>query len=256
MLSALAALATLASARAENVVIGWNQNPESDIVTYFVHYGTTSGRYTDAVDSGGQTAATLPTLPPGTYYCVVTAEDSQGLVSVPSDELSFVVQSEAPTISSVGDGQSLNGPMPIDVQFSSSSSIQFATVELWVGSTKIAATKVGASNSSSGSVVWQNPPAGDYTLTVKAFDQSGTEYDSAPITVHIVQPSIKDLQWISDGLQFTVVGAPGRLQQIYASDDLQTWNLLDSEVNASGSMVIQDTAALAKAQQFYRVDSQ
>ena len=68
----------------------WNANPEPELAGYKVYYGTASGVYTQSVDIGNQTAATLTNLSVGvTYFSVVTAYDAQRLESPPSVEISF-----------------------------------------------------------------------------------------------------------------------------------------------------------------------
>ena len=68
----------------------WNANPEPELAGYKVYYGTTSKVYTQSVDIGNQTTATLTNLSAGvTYFSVVTAYDAQRLESPPSVEISF-----------------------------------------------------------------------------------------------------------------------------------------------------------------------
>ena len=78
------------SATAPSIDLIWNANPEPELVGYKVYYGTTSGVYTQSVDIGNQTTATLTNLSVGvTYFSVVTAYDAERLESPPSVEISF-----------------------------------------------------------------------------------------------------------------------------------------------------------------------
>lgn len=250
--TSLAILVFTGSAAAQNVNITWDPSGDSNIATYSLYYGNSSGSYSATIDSQDQTFVTLNSLAPGTYYCVATARNSDGIESSPSQELIFQVQPMAPTFSNLISGGSLNGPQPIALQLSSAAA-NFARVEVWVGTVKVGQT---AAVTCSSAITWQPPAAGTYTLTIKAFDQSGTEYDAPPEIVTIVTPAIKDMQWTADSLQFSVVGAPGSTQSIYVSDDLQTWTLLETEVNNSGTMQVQDPDAVSRPQEFYKVVSE
>ena len=66
------------AAEAAFVTLQWNANPEPDISTYFVHYGTHSGVYDRHVDVGKTTTAMITIDVPGTYFFVVTAHSPQG----------------------------------------------------------------------------------------------------------------------------------------------------------------------------------
>jgi Fibronectin type III domain len=78
-----------------SVTLAWNANaPTSDPKTnasgYRVRWGTTSGTYTQIKDAGKKTTATVSTLISGTrYYFVVTAYNSAGVDSLPSNQFSY-----------------------------------------------------------------------------------------------------------------------------------------------------------------------
>lgn len=70
--------------------LAWNANPESDIASYQVYYGTTAGSHPTVVQAGADTTATVTGLVEGTtYYFVVSATNQAGLQSVPSAEISY-----------------------------------------------------------------------------------------------------------------------------------------------------------------------
>jgi hypothetical protein len=85
--------ATLAFCPAASALsIGWNANPEADIASYQLRYGTTSGTYPNLIDAGNNTIAPVPDLTEGeTYYFVVIAVNAAGLSSAPSAEISYTV---------------------------------------------------------------------------------------------------------------------------------------------------------------------
>ena len=75
-----------------SVALQWNQNPEPDIAAYRVHYGSSSGNYTQQIDVGNTTATTVSNLANGgTYFFVVTAYNTAMLESLPSNEVSATV---------------------------------------------------------------------------------------------------------------------------------------------------------------------
>jgi hypothetical protein len=75
----------------------WQPAPEPEITGYKVYFGEASGFHTNFIAVGSVPEATLPGLEDGTtYYIVVTAINSFGLESLPSDEFSFRYQSQPP----------------------------------------------------------------------------------------------------------------------------------------------------------------
>jgi subtilisin-like proprotein convertase family protein len=74
-----------------DVKLAWDANTEPDVTGYFVYYGTVGGNYTEYLDAGNTTSASVPNLNPNsTYYFVVTAYNAEGAVSSPSNEVSAV----------------------------------------------------------------------------------------------------------------------------------------------------------------------
>lgn len=71
--------------------VQWNPNPENNIAGYRVYYGNESGKYTETIDVGNVTEADMSQLPAGDYFFVVTAYNTLGLESLPSDELNVTV---------------------------------------------------------------------------------------------------------------------------------------------------------------------
>lgn len=120
-------LAAIAQAQAQtlDLTLSWDQNPETDIAGYRVHWGTTSGHYTETRDVGNFTTYKVTGLAQGTtYYFVVTAYNTIGLESLPSEEVSYTTSSApsppsglkpgAQTISVDGSG-SVSGVFSVDI---------------------------------------------------------------------------------------------------------------------------------------------
>ena len=74
-----------------SVTLHWDQNVEPDIAGYHLLYGITSGSYTEQIDVGNTTTATVPGLADGTYFFVVTAYNTVAVESPPSNEVSATV---------------------------------------------------------------------------------------------------------------------------------------------------------------------
>ena len=75
-----------------SVTLHWDQNVEPDIAGYRLLYGITSGSYSEQIDVGNTTTATVPGLADGgTYFFVVTAYNTVMMESPPSNEVSATV---------------------------------------------------------------------------------------------------------------------------------------------------------------------
>jgi len=73
-----------------NVTFAWAPNPEPDLAGYRIHYGIVSGTYTDLVDVGNTTMATISGLVDGTtYYFALSAYNGAGLESGLTGELVY-----------------------------------------------------------------------------------------------------------------------------------------------------------------------
>jgi hypothetical protein len=78
------------------VTLAWDAdlstgNPATQATGYRLYIGLASGNYTQSIDVGNTTTDTVSNLVSGTrYYSVITAYDSAGLESLPSNEISYV----------------------------------------------------------------------------------------------------------------------------------------------------------------------
>src|SRR5437762_5632898 len=76
----------------QGVSLAWDASTGTSVAGYIVHYGSSSGVYTNSLDVGSQLTATIPgLLDSATYYFAVTARDATGLESIPSNEISYQV---------------------------------------------------------------------------------------------------------------------------------------------------------------------
>ena len=87
----LAALSTSAQTT-QSVTLAWNPSQDTNVAGYFVYYGPASQTYTNKVNAGNATAATITGLVQGTtYYFSVTAYNAFGMESDFSNEASYTV---------------------------------------------------------------------------------------------------------------------------------------------------------------------
>ncbi len=94
--------ATVTAAQAATATATWNPNPEPDIAGYKLSYGTASGSYTTTVDVGNVTSFVVQVVAGQTYYFVVSAYNTSGMLSAHSTEVPFTVPAgSTPTISSL-----------------------------------------------------------------------------------------------------------------------------------------------------------
>ena len=93
---------------AAQITLAWDQNSESDIAGYKIHYGTVIGNYQYDVDVGNHISCTISGLAEGTtYYFAASAYNTCNMESSPSSELAYTVPIPPPAPSSVdsdGDG--------------------------------------------------------------------------------------------------------------------------------------------------------
>jgi hypothetical protein len=87
----LTLLSNLAQA-ATSVTLAWTPSPSTNIAGYIIYYGVTNGVYTQMVNVGNVTNATISGLTAGTtYYFAGEAYNSIGLQSAFSNQASYAV---------------------------------------------------------------------------------------------------------------------------------------------------------------------
>jgi len=85
---------------AQTVTLEWDPISQQELAGYRVHWGTVSGDYTQETDVGNTTRAVVSNLTDGTTnYFAVTAYNSAGLESLPSNEVSYPSLSHLANIS-------------------------------------------------------------------------------------------------------------------------------------------------------------
>lgn len=76
--------------RGASVTLAWSSTPDPSVVGYKVYEGVASRSYTNVIDVGNSTQATISGLVPGTtYYFAVTSYTAGGLESAFSGEIAY-----------------------------------------------------------------------------------------------------------------------------------------------------------------------
>jgi hypothetical protein len=84
------------------VGLAWDASADISVVGYRLYYGGSSRGYTNFIDVGAKTSASVPGVRQGVpYYFAVTAYDSTGLESEFSDEVAYRVPITAPQLQGV-----------------------------------------------------------------------------------------------------------------------------------------------------------
>jgi hypothetical protein len=97
------------------VTLAWDKSPSTEVIGYKLYYGTSSGHHSLLADTGNQTSYTVKDLTDGkTYYFVVTAYDSNGVESSPSNEVSYYAPAVANIHLSASSSWSDFGTVTID----------------------------------------------------------------------------------------------------------------------------------------------
>ena len=166
-------------AEAASVTLAWDANSESDLARYLVGYRTSPSGTETVVSVGLVTQWTLTTAAAGsTYYFRVYAENTAGLRSAPSSEVSTTIPTTTPPPS--GGGLALErGNLNFGAVISSGTSLMAKTPAQRMMITQIAA---------GGPVSWTaaSVGTGSSRITVSPTSGSGT----APITVTLASNSL------------------------------------------------------------------
>lgn len=232
------------SARAVgSLSLAWDPSPASNLSGYVVRYATTSSQYTMSTNVGSVTAATVGGLQDGvTYYFAVTAINTSGLESDPSNEVGYTMPvTSAPTISTIS-GRTIAEDSPITVAFTiASASVPLSSLTLAAISSNtnlVPASNIVFGGSQSNRTATVTPAlnrSGVATITITVNDGVRSASSTFALTVSAVNDvptiaSITDRSILEDAAAQTVSltgigsGAP---------DEAQTLSLVATSSNPS-----------------------
>ncbi|HJT79717.1 MAG TPA: Ig-like domain-containing protein [Chthoniobacterales bacterium] len=187
--SALLFLVSISLAEATNLRFGWNASADPNVAGYNLFYGTASGSYTKTVNAGSATSTNVSLKPGATYYFVVTAYNSFGFQSAPSNEVALTIDNRPPSVSLTSPQANSTFTANASIGLSAAASDPDGAI------TKVEfyrdTNKIGESASAPYSTTWSNAPSGSFTLTALAFDDSGAAVRSTgiPITISGTSPA-------------------------------------------------------------------
>ena len=187
----------------------------------------------------------------------MTSSDTAGLESLPSNEVSFTTPALAVALTAPANGESFNGPARITLSATASVTVgSVAKVEFYDG-----LNKLGESTSAPYTMVWNDAPLGNHLLVAIAYDGTTASLASGPVSINVMRAGISIMPGINAltgqrDMQLTLTGAPGRMNSIFVSADLQNWTLLTRVLNATGTLVVPDPAAAKATQRFYRISAE
>lgn len=200
-------------AAAASVTLEWDANEESDLSGYRLYIGTEPGNYSTVTNVGNSTRATVPNLQDATtYYFVVTAYNTLGLESVPSNEVTFTTPPPVPnqppqiTVSEPGNGNTYLAPASLAIvgqATDADGTVQ--RVEFYSGGQKL-----GESTVSPFSFTWNDIGPGEYSITAVAYDNAGESATSTPVVVTVRAPNQAPAIAITDPVAGSITNSPGR----------------------------------------------
>jgi len=170
-----------------SVTLAWNPSTGTNIAGYHLHQGTASLTYTNQINVGSVTNATVSGLTQGVAcYFAVSAYNAAGLESALSSEISFTPpvttsNSSPPEIVliSPASGTAYTAPATIALAASVTPNGHTITkVQFYSGTTLL-----GASTTAPYSFSWGNVGAGSYNLSASAVYDAGSGVASSSVAV-------------------------------------------------------------------------
>lgn len=174
------------------VSLAWNASPSSEVTSYVLRYGTTSGVYTVATNVGNRTSASVAGLQAGQmYYLAVTARTTAGDESLPSNQATY----QAPTttnslpvvtLTAPGVGASYQSPATISCAASVTANGHTITKIQFLNGT----TLLGEDAAAPYSYSWSSVVAGNYSLSARVVYDSGNTINSSTANVVVTNPPV------------------------------------------------------------------
>jgi hypothetical protein len=253
-----------------SVTVAWDPSSGSDIAGYRLYQGGASAKYTNVVDTGKLTTATVSGLVLGaTYYFAATAYDSFGLESDYSNEIAYTV----PAVPSPPNVISLTSPtngavcaagctiaLAVNVTVSGDTVSQ---VQFFNGTALL-----GSATNAPYTFAWTKVSPGTYSVWARAVCASGNLLTSAAATVSVQHKAPKLRLSLAAGtsalqprlgasIVLTATGDPGQAFDVLRSPDLKTWARIGTlTLDATGAGSFGDLTPGKQAIGYYRLQGQ
>jgi len=169
--------------------LNWTASTDTNVVGYKVYYGVETRVYTNSIDEGDVTNATVCGLITGTtYYFAVTAYDSFGLESDYSNEIVYTVPATngtaTVTLTSPASGAFYSAPATVPFAATVTTNGQSINGVRYYSGT----TLVGSNSVAPYTFNWTGVGAGTYTLAAVLVFDSGYFSTSAPVSITVTNP--------------------------------------------------------------------
>jgi hypothetical protein len=178
------------SAWGGSAILAWNPDSGSGIAEYRLYQGIASRAYTNSINTGNATNATVSGLVSGvTYYFAVTAIATSGLESQPSSEVTYTptqTSTTPPTITltSPADKSTYAAPATMSLAATAVANGHTITeVRFFNGGTLL-----GEDIAAPYTLTWSNVSAGTYSVSAAlVFDATNT-LTTTPVSVSVAAP--------------------------------------------------------------------
>ena len=165
---------------ASSLTLAWDPSTSTNVAGYRIYYGPSSRNYTNTLDVGNATSATLSNLVTGaTYYFAATAYDTANLESDFSNEVGYTNLLLAPptiVLTSPVNGTIFTAPATIGLAANVTANGHAITkVQFYSGTTLL-----GEDTNAPYAFAWSSVLAGTYSLTARLVYDAGATLDSTP----------------------------------------------------------------------------
>jgi hypothetical protein len=265
----LVAALTASAQGQSSVTLAWDPSSDSSIAGYRLYEGAASRSYTNVINTGKATTATVSNLVSGiTYFFAVTAYDTNGQESGFSSEISYTVPWSPNDVPSIALASPTNGAVytaPATINLAAAVTAKGHTitqVQFFNG-----ATLLGAIASAPYGFSWNNLSAGTYSLRAKAIYDSGKTVDSVAVNVKVAAgrpgpslvfagtpPTLRIQTAPGGSVVLSATGQPGQTYNVLCSQNLTAWIVIGTvTADTSGAFAFTDPIGTKSPIRLYRL---